>query len=187
MKYKCLRKIAYKDGEHILAPLREQDMEPIRTWRNEQIQVLRQRKELTTREQNQYYDYFIRPNFFTEEPKTMLFGYFFKNKLIGYGGLTNIEWEDMRAEVSFLLNTMLTNDETAYAYHFFSFLDILKTIAFKELKLNRLFTETYDIRNFHTTTLEKSGFVFEGRMREHVMINNKPVDSLVHGLLKEDK
>ena len=35
-------------------------------------------------------------------------------------------------------------------------------------------------------TLEKFGFVFEGRLRHHAIINGSYADSLLHGLLMKD-
>ena len=65
------------------------------------------------------------------------------------------------------------------------FIRLIKKVLFEDLNFNRIFTETYDIRPHHISILEKNGFQLEGRMREHIQINNKFVDSLIHGFLKE--
>ncbi len=65
-------------------------------------------------------------------------------------------------------------------------LALLAEVAFRSLELNRLHTETYDIRPSHISVLEASGFQQEGRMREHVVIAGKPTDALLHGRLRSD-
>jgi RimJ/RimL family protein N-acetyltransferase len=63
----------------------------------------------------------------------------------------------------------------------------MKSLAFDVLGLQRLFTETYDIRNLHIATLEESGFMREGVMRQHLRIGVNSVDSIIHGCLKNDE
>jgi RimJ/RimL family protein N-acetyltransferase len=54
------------------------------------------------------------------------------------------------------------------------------------LDLNRLFLETYDVRKKHIQIIEDSGFVLEGRLKQHVIINGAFIDSLIHGMVKSD-
>ena len=61
----------------------------------------------------------------------------------------------------------------------------MKRVAFDDLGFNRLFTETYAFRHEHISLLEKNGFRFEGKMKQHTMINGTFVDSLLHGYLRE--
>ncbi len=42
MTYSCLKQTHFIDGEFSLRPLIQEDLEPIRQWRNEQISILRQ-------------------------------------------------------------------------------------------------------------------------------------------------
>jgi len=64
-------------------------------------------------------------------------------------------------------------------------LTLIKAVAFDYLKFNRLFTETFNIRQFHISTLESNGFIREGVLKEHVIINGKYVDSIFHGCLNK--
>jgi RimJ/RimL family protein N-acetyltransferase len=48
------------------------------------------------------------------------------------------------------------------------------------LKLNKLTTEAFDLRPYLIETLEKNGFVLEGRLRSHNLINGIYRDSLLH-------
>ncbi|UJF33199.1 GNAT family N-acetyltransferase [Paenibacillus hexagrammi] len=185
MKYRCLTNQEFIYGDYQIVPLREQDIFHIKQWRNEQITVLRQKRLLTNEDQLRYYRNAVSPTFEVEQPSIVLFSYLLQNDCIGYGGLTNIDWESKRAEISFLLNTKRISDPDIYKKDFQSFLTLMKKVAFDELRWNRLFTETYDIRPHHIRILEESGFQFEGRMRQHVLIDGDWVDSLLHGCLKE--
>ena len=53
-KYACLEKYDYSHETYQLIPIRIQDIEPIRHWRNEQIDFLRQEKPISNEEQNRY-------------------------------------------------------------------------------------------------------------------------------------
>ncbi|MNC80618.1 hypothetical protein D3C75_1334820 [compost metagenome] len=61
----------------------------------------------------------------------------------------------------------------------------MKKVTFDTLQFNRLFTETFDIRPLHISILEKCGFQYEGRMKQHAYVAGALVDSILHGYLKE--
>ncbi|MFC4599650.1 GNAT family N-acetyltransferase [Cohnella hongkongensis] len=189
MKYMHLQQAAYSVNDYVVEPLQPSHMPEIRRWRNEQMSVLRQSRPLTEADQSHYYRSVVVPSFSDPETRIMLFGYSYVGELIGYGGLTNIDWNNRRAEISFLLETSRSDghgqDPDQYRRDFSHFLLLMRRIAFKDLKLQRLFTETYDIRPLHIQVLENSGFILEGRMRDHVRIGDRYVDSLIHGCLKE--
>ncbi|MUG72493.1 GNAT family N-acetyltransferase [Paenibacillus validus] len=185
MKYRCLKESFYRTGGYEAVTLRQQDMLSIKQWRNEQMSVLRQSKVLTDEDQQSYYQHVVRPSFEQEHPTIILFSFLLDGECIGYGGLTNNDWMCKRAEISFLLNTNRIMDKAGYRNDFTAFLALMKKVAFEDLHFNRLFTETYDIRPHHVMILEESGFQYEGRMRQHAVVDGKFVDSLLHGCLKE--
>ncbi|NGX43034.1 MAG: hypothetical protein K940chlam7_01325 [Chlamydiae bacterium] len=185
MNYACLAKQAYQDPPYQIIPIRRRDMSRIKEWRNEQMDCLRQDQPLTDVDQERYWSQTIEPSFSLEEPKQILFSYLLEEACIGYGGLTHCDWGDKRAEVSFILQTDRTEDPVLYEKEMIIFLTLLKKVAFQDLKFHRLFTETFDIRPHHISILEKFGFLQEGRLKEHVMINGKYVDSLIHGFLRK--
>lgn len=185
MNYKCLPTNIFTYQDYRIEPYREEDMYLIQQWRNEQMDVLRQNRNLTAEEQERYYRGVVYPAFSAEQPRMILFSFMRQDVCIGYGGLTNIDWHSGRAEISFLVNTTRALDETVYREDFSAFLHLMKHVTFDALQFNRLFTETYDIRSHHIGILEFSGFRFEGRMQQHVFIQGKPIDSLIHGYLKE--
>lgn len=187
MNYLHLKKSIYTDGPYKITPIRLADMLHIKQWRNEQIDVLRQSKPISDDEQLRYYSEIIKPSFKNENTRIMLFSYFLNDHLVGYGGLTNLDWVNKRAEISYLIETKRSYEHNGVQYEedFSSFLRLMKKIAFTELNLNRLYTETFDIRPLHIQTLQDNGFLFEGRMKEHVHLNGQFVDSLLHGCTKE--
>ena len=148
------------------------------------MRVLRQRVLLTIERQEKYFQEVIAPSFCETQPSQILFSYLSRGVLIGYGGLVHISWEDRRAEVSFLSDPARAADAKEYELDFSTYLAIIQTLAFKHLKFTRLFTETYDLRPQHVSILESSGFELEGRMKSHVWIDLKPVDSLIHGCVR---
>lgn len=184
-QYRCLREPTYWNNNYCITTIRLQDIMLIKKWRNEQIKVLRQNRLLTNKDQENYYRNIIIPSIKSDNPFIILFSYLLRQTCIGYGGLTNIDWNSSRAEISFLLDTELTLNIPRYNECFKIFLDLIKNIAFEQLNLNRLFTETYDLRPHHIVVLEESGFVLEGRLKKHTMIEGRFVDLLIHGFLKE--
>jgi len=185
MIYKCLKSNEYHHGDYTLVPLREQDILYIKDWRNEQIEVLRQKKLLSDKDQIRYYKNHVFPLFNEPRPFQILLSYLKEDRCIGYGGLTNIDWEYKRTELSYLAETVRARDEKIYSEDFTSYLVMIKKVVFEDLSFNRIFTETFDIRPLHVLLLEKSGFRYEGRLKKHVYINDKYTDSLIHGYLKE--
>lgn len=185
MKYLQLQQDCYSLLEYEIRSLREHEMQAIKQWRNEQMAVLRQSRILTDEDQRSYYHEIVLPSYNVEHPKLMLFSYYYDGRHIGYGGLTNLDWVNRRAEISYLVETERSSEEDVVQYtsDFSTFLNLMKHIAFEELDLHRLFTETFDIRPLHIQILESSGFQFEGRMKEHVRIDDRYVDSLLHGCL----
>ena len=57
-KYSFLPSKKYCSNKYSLVPLRERDVESIRKWRNEQIDILRQNKPLTKKAENHSLQFF---------------------------------------------------------------------------------------------------------------------------------
>ncbi len=183
-KYQCLNENLFFFPPYRIEPLRLEDMHAIKTWRNAQIDALRQVRPLTDEDQQTYYAEMVTRSFAEPKPRIILFSFLLGDQCIGYGGLTNIDWDAARAELSFLLDPERTRDHNAYASDFSAFITLVKEVAFEQLRFHRLFTETYDLRPWHVRVLAQSGFEFEGRMRDHVKINGRWVDSLLHGCVR---
>lgn len=184
--YVCLSTQQFKSASYEIVPLREADLLLIKEWRNQQIEVLRQRVTLTDEMQKSYYDTIIKPSFEQQQPQQILFSYLDGGKCIGYGGIVHIDWYSRRGEVSFLLDPTRAANPIQYQKDFGVYLSLIKTVAFKDLHFHRLFTETFDIRPIHVATLEANGFILEGRLKDHMFTKAGFVDSLMHGCINHD-
>ena len=184
--YKCLNQNVLRHGAYLIEPLMAESMESIRTWRNQQMAVLRQKSEISEEEQERYYLQFVQPNFDKVQPGQILFQLKYEDVLIGYGGVVHLSWEDERAEMSFLVSPERHQELEVYSADFSSFIQLMKRVVFDDLKFNKLFTETYDFRKEHIGILEQCDFTLEGKMREHIKFNGQFVDSLLHSILKTE-
>lgn len=184
-EYRCLPRQSWMQGDYSLSPVQDEHIESIRQWRNAQMDVLRQQEVITSEAQVAYYERHIWPDMEVPEPANILFSFFREQKLIGYGGLVHIAWTHRRAELSFLLEPACAGNIEGYQADFGAFIGLMKEVAFAGLDLHRLWTETYDLRPLHIAVLEANGLQLEGIMRDHVMIDNQPVNALIHGILNE--
>lgn len=184
--YKSWRRQLITNGDFSLSAIQVDQIEKIRLWRNAQKDVLRQSQDITRQEQETYFNTRIWPYLEDPRPRNILLSLKEKKALIGYGGLVHIAWQNSCAEVSFLLNPKIAESHDLYPKVFEAFLCMLEKIAFQDLKLNRLFTETYSHRTSHILVLEKCGFIKEGTLRQHVLINNTFHDSIMHGKIVRD-
>lgn len=182
--YRCLQ-TPLAESEYRLVTYREQDLERIRQWRNDQMNVLRQKQPLSEADQLAYYRDAILPSIQASSPSQILVSVLRDEECIAYGGLTGIDWTIGRAEVSFLADTARARDVKRYSQDFAAFLRLLRTLAFERLRLNRLFTETYDVRPHHVAVLEANGFQLEGRLRRHILVDGQVADVLFHGMLRQ--
>ncbi len=188
MNYKVLNKQRFTKENYSIVPIRMEDRYIIMKWRNEQIYHLRQEqgKPLTEKDQDAYFNIVIARLFEQERPTQILFSYLENDVCIGYGGLVHISWTDKRAELSFLVNTIRTANETKYGEDFYNFIELMKELCFTEMKFNRLFTETYAFRTFHISILEYAGLKEEGRLRQNIFEKDKYYDSIFHSILTEE-
>ena len=155
------------DGDLSLRAVSLSDIEAIRQWRNAQMDVLRQRAVISMEAQRSYFETHIWPDKVSLHPRQILLAIELGGRLVGYGGLVHIAWQDQRAELSFLLEPRLEQNSAIREALFSRFLRLVQVLAFAELKLLRLWTETYAHRMEHLRTLEASGFQPEGCLREH--------------------
>jgi len=183
-RYSFLKNNKTQIGKYSILPLRKQDIQKIRKWRNEQINVLRQQISLTKEIQSKYYTNVIEKSFYKNNPSIILFSFLHEGNCIGYGGLVHMNWNFKRGEVSFVDNTIRTKSKITYQKDFSIFLKLLFKIAFDDLILNKLTTETFDIRPWTIEVLESQGFKIEGKLKKHILIDGKLYDSLLHAKFK---
>lgn len=177
--YKCFNKNEFQDGNYKLVPLRDEDKYLIMQWRNEQIDILRQKQPLTKEQQEQYFATVVADLFKQDKPQQILFSFLENNQLIGYGGLVHIDWEAKHGEISFLLSSRHNYDIEQFKKDWSSFLILITEIAFNELKLNKVHTYAYNIRDYYFDVMYEKGFKLEGRLEDHILIKNKLTDILI--------
>ena len=59
---------------------------------------------------------------------------------------------------------------------------MISEIAFNDLSLLKLFTETYSFRKLQIQTLEACGFIKEGVLIDHVIVDDTQHDSIIHAI-----
>jgi len=182
--YKVLSKQIFKSGRFSLVPIRFEDRYEIMKWRNEQIYHLRQNKPLTQEIQDAYFENVVSRIFDQEQPNQILFSFLENDICIGYGGLVHINWIDKNAEISFIVDTSMEKDY--FSFHWETYLGLIEKIAFEELRLHKIFTYAFDLRQYLYKIFENSGFVQEARLKEHYYFKNKFIDVVIHGKLKRN-
>ena len=175
-----LKGLIYPKSPLEIVPIRMCDSEAILQFRNAQLSYLRQKKPLEKTEQDAYFQSVIWPQLSRTQPEMVLFSFLEEGSCVGYGGLVHIDWEALRAEISFLMDPAF--DRGRYVIFLRFFLKWIQVVGFEKLKLHRLYMETYDLRPYHTEVYEDAGFRFEGRLKDHEFIDGHFVDVLYHGL-----
>jgi RimJ/RimL family protein N-acetyltransferase len=178
--YNCLSQQEFVQGIYKLVPLRDEDKYVLMQWRNEQIDILRQKQPLTKEEQERYFATTIAGLFTQEKPGQLLFSFLENDILIGYGGLVHIDWESKNGEVSFITETKRNKDKQQFINDWCNYLRILKSLAKEHLRFDKIYTYAYDIRPWLYPALLKSGFIKEARLKNHVVINKQTHDVLIH-------
>lgn len=176
--YPFLQQNVFAKGEYSIVPIRYEDRLQIMQWRNEQIYHLRQAKPLTESDQENYFKNVVSKLFEQEQPHQILFSYLKNDECIGYGGLVHINWIDKNAEISFIMNTELEKNE--FDLHWKSYLCLLEKVAFKELKLHKIFTYAFDLRPYLYEIFENSGFKKEAVLKEHCLFKEEYKDVIIH-------
>jgi RimJ/RimL family protein N-acetyltransferase len=98
--------------------------------------------------------------------------------LIGYGGLVHINWVDKHAEISFLIDTELEKDN--FDEFWCEYIKLIEQIAFKELKLHKIYVYAFDLRPHLYLSLLKSNFFKDSQLKDHVLINGSFIDVVIH-------
>lgn len=176
--YKCLKDNIFTSDGYSIVPIRYKDRLDIMKWRNEQMYHLRQDKPLTEEAQEAYFKNVVAKLFEQEQPNQILFSYLKNDECIGYGGLVHINWVDKNAEISFIMNTEL--EENEFDLNWSIYLKLIEKISFVELNFNKIFTYAYDLRPKLFSTLEKNNFVLKSRIENHVLIDGIQKDVLIH-------
>lgn len=180
--YKVLNQQIFSSDQYSIVPIRFEDRYDIMKWRNEQIYHLRQNKPLTEEDQNDYFSNVISEIFTQDKPSQILFSYLENGECIGYGGLVHIDWINLNAEISFIMDTSREKEE--FHLHWSNYLNLLEEIAFKDLKFEKIYTFAYDLRPHLFITIEKCGYQMEGLLKNHYLFEDKFCDVKIHSKLR---
>lgn len=183
--YNCLHTQIFSIDDCQIEPIRFEDRIDIMNWRNEQIYHLRQAKPLTLTDQENYFSNTINQLFEQKNPSQILFSYLQNGVCIGYGGLVHINWIDKNAEISFIMNTSL--EENFFAFHWAMYLDLIEQVAFKELKLHKIFTYAFDIRKHLYEAIEAKNYKKEAVLPQHCLFNGKFIDVIIHSKINNNE
>ena len=176
--YKVLNNQFFSLNRYSLVPIRFKDRYSIMKWRNEQIFHLRQVKLLRKHDQDEYFKNVVSKLFDKEHPNQLLFSLMEEDVCIGYGGLVHINWIDKTAEISFIMDTLL--EENNFEKIWEVYLSLIEKVAFEELRFSRIYTFDYDVRPHLYLVLGKAGFKEEARLKNHYLYGNLYVDVLIH-------
>ena len=180
-----MSKQTYSLNEYQIVPIRDQDRYDIMQWRNEQIYHLRQSKPLDKESQDKYFDTVVTKLFEAEKPDQILFSYLEKGVCIGYGGLVHINWIDKNAEISFIMNTKLEDQQ--FHKHWKTYLFLIEEVAFNFLHFHKIFVYAFDLRVMLYEALEDTSYFKEATLKEHTCFNNKFIDVLIYSKLNANK
>jgi len=186
--YKCLKTNKFTVGDYSILPIRDCDKYDILKWRNEQIYHLRQSDILTKEKQDLYFLDSVGKLFVQEKPNQLLFSFFVNNIFIGYGGLVHIDWNNLNAEISFLTDTIRTNDILLFERDFRNFLFLIFKVSFDELNFIKIHTSVYDIqeRDIYITSITEMGFVKEAQFNKHVLKDGQYKNIVVFSYFNSD-
>lgn len=177
-RYPFLKQNHFSKGEYSIVPIRFEDRMDIMKWRNEQIYHLRQSQPLTEEIQNEYFENVVSRLFEQEKPQQILFSYLKNGECIGYGGLVHINWIDKNAEISFVMDTSLEEEE--FELHWVTYLKLLEKVAFEGLNFHKIFTYAFDLRPHLYQAVEKAGFTKEAVLKEHCFFEGEFKDVVIH-------
>ena len=180
IKYKFLKNRKYSLRNYSIVPLRNDDIIKIKTWRNEQINILRQKDLLSNSQQKEYYHSLIENSFYIIKPSEILFSFLLNDECIGYGGLVDIDWVKKIGEISFINDTTRASNDELYRSDFKNFISLLFGITFSELKFSKVTTETYGIRTKTLRVLDELGFKLNHVIENNIQIKNKKYKSFFH-------
>jgi len=179
-RYNCLNFSSLSDRIYTLILIRDEDKYEIMKWRNEQIDILRQNTPLTSNQQETYFKNVVDKLFIQEYPEQLLFSFLENDKLIGYGGLVHIDWENKCAEISFLTETSRNKNKELFISDWTHYIYLIKQVANLHLNFKSIFTYAYDIRPDLYIALENCKFKETKRIKNFIEIDNELKDVVIH-------
>jgi len=176
--YKILKQNTFSSGLFSIVPIRYEDRISIMNWRNEQLYHLRQNQILTIADQDEYYETVVANSFDTKRPDQLLFSFLEKGICVAYGGLVHINWKDLNAEISFVIDTNLERD--CFSQYWNEYLRLIEKVAFNEINFRKIYTYAFDLRPHLYKAVELAGFKKEAKLKDHCRIDDVFYDVIIH-------
>lgn len=186
-RYKVLKnKNFFSKDNFSIVPIRYEDRYEIMRWRNEQLYHLRQKQPLTKLQQDKYFKEEVAVLFHQKKPKQLLLSFLKDKKLVGYGGLVHIDWDNKNAEISFILDTSL--EKYYFKDYWKIFLNLIEDVGFNSIKMNKLYVYSFNLRPKLYEVMKENNYTEEAKLIQHSLHNKKFIDVLIHSKInKNDK
>jgi hypothetical protein len=151
---------SFKIENYSLDKINKNDWQPIRLWRNAQLNILRQNEPISPKEQELYWEKQTLSTI--SESRTFCFSYKEKDRCIGYGGLVHIDQEKKSAEVSTLLDPIFSEPSLHFIKTTAIFIELTKQLALA-IGIKHLRAEIFDhrieiIRLFYDIGFKATGY-----------------------------
>ena len=166
-----------------LTAVERSDIEQFRIWRNNPKlrKFFREYRDLNSDMQEKWFQNIVN----NDDPVIMLsIRRLSDNELLGCCGLLYINWIHRHAELSLYIgfdNAYIDNHGYAYESCI-----LLLEYGFKELGLNKVFTEVYEFDVQKDSLLKKFGFHLDGILRKNYFYEGKWWDSKIYSILSTE-
>ena len=166
-----------------LKSIEPEDLEQLRIWRNlpEYRKHFREYKEINSAMQLKWYESSV-----VNDNNTLMFSIRDNetDELLGCCGLCYINWVGQHADLSLYIGKdECYIDDQGFAE---DACVLLFDYAFKELGLNKVWTELYEFDNKKIDLYSKLGMTIDGRWRKQYYYNGRWWDSLLLEILAEE-
>ena len=115
--------------------------------------------------------------------KSYAFGISLKqnDKIIGGLDLTNIDWEDKKAELGYWIGKRFRGQGLMTEA-----VNLMLGFGFRELKLHKIYARVFENNLVSMRVIEKNGFRREGILRDEAYKYRRWIDEYYYGLLKSE-
>lgn len=158
----------------------KKDLPLIKEWRNKYFEYFRQSKFLNDVDQEEWIKSIGTDN--SREYKNIMFAVIpggLTNKIIGICGLTNIDWKNKNAELSFITENYVDD-------RCFEILDRLLYWCFNNYGLHTAWVEIYGNDSHKKKLLAKYGFKRTGYKKDNYYWHGRYWNSLFYCMTKKD-
>lgn len=166
-----------------LSPIEKEDLQQLMYWRNlpDFRKHFREYREINKDMQEKWYQTKV-----INDPNTIMFAIrnVNSNELLGCCGLCYINWVHRYADLSLYIGWNESYiDDNGFANESCK---LLFNYAFKELALNKIWTEIYEFDNKKYKLYHKLGFSDDGILREQYFYDGKRWNSYIMSLLSSE-